>query len=93
MPKKVLGSSFDFDIYLVDELTAVGDAAFAAKSRAAFKSLSDHAGLIMVSHNERSLKDYCDAGIFLHEGQAHWFDKIDDALAAYKQAQTKPAVQ
>jgi len=42
------------------------------------------AGLIMVAHNESTLKQFCQAGILLHNGQAHWFDAIDDALTAYK---------
>ncbi len=82
--KFALSLVFDFEVYLVDELTAVGDAAFKKKSRAAFQELADHAGLIMVSHDERSLKEFCSAGIWLHEGRAHWFDNIDEALACYK---------
>lgn len=84
--KFALSLVFDFEVYLVDELTAVGDAAFRGKSRAAFQELADHAGLIMVSHDERSLKEFCSAGIWLHEGRAYWFDRIDEALACYKES-------
>lgn len=84
--KFALSLVFDFEVYLVDELTAVGDAAFKKKSRAAFQELADHAGLIMVSHDERSLKEFCSAGIWLHEGRAHWFENIDEALGRYKES-------
>lgn len=76
--------AFDFDVYISDEVTAAGDAAFRKKAANAFKKLADRAGLIMVAHNESTLKEFCHAGIWINEGKAHWFDKIDDALTAYK---------
>lgn len=79
-----LSLAFDFDVYISDEVTAAGDAAFRQKAAAAFKKLADHASLIMVSHGEGTLKQFCSAGIWIHEGKAHWFDQIDDALKAYK---------
>jgi capsular polysaccharide transport system ATP-binding protein len=84
--KFALSLAFDFEVYLVDELTAVGDAAFKKKSRQAFRDLADRAGLIMVSHDEKTLQEYCQAGIWLHQGKAHWFDRVDEALARYKES-------
>lgn len=79
-----LSLAFDFDVYISDEVTATGDAAFRKKAADAFKGLTNRAGLIMVSHSEGTLKQFCSAGIWLHQGQAHWFDQIDDAIKAYK---------
>lgn len=81
-----LSLAFDFDVYLVDEITAVGDAAFKKKTSKAFASLAERAGLVMASHGEDTLRQYCTAGILLSEGKTHWFDSIDDALAVYKQS-------
>jgi capsular polysaccharide transport system ATP-binding protein len=78
-----LSLAFDFDVYLVDEITAVGDAIFRQKTRKSFRKLANRAGLIMTAHNNATLKDFCEAGIWLDKGQAHWFDSIDDALQAY----------
>jgi capsular polysaccharide transport system ATP-binding protein len=78
--------AFDFDVYISDEVTGTGDAAFKKKAATAFKNLADHASLIMVSHGEGTLKQFCSAGIWLHQGKAHWFDQIDDALKAYKES-------
>ena len=83
-----LSLAFDFDVYISDEVTATGDAAFQKKALAAFKSLTNRASLIMVSHADGTLKEFCTAGIWLHEGKAHWFDRLDDALKAYKQSLT-----
>ena len=81
-----LSLAFDFEVYLIDELTAVGDAAFKKKARDAFLRLSDHAGLVMVSHDEKNLMQFCKAGILLQQGRAYWFDDIRDALSQYKQS-------
>jgi capsular polysaccharide transport system ATP-binding protein len=79
-----LSLAFDFDVYISDEVTAAGDAAFRKKAAEAFKKIADRAGLIMVSHGEGTLKEFCTAGIWLDKGRAHWFDDINDALKAYK---------
>ena len=81
-----LSLAFDFDVYITDEVTATGDASFRNKAAAAFRRLADRAGLIMVSHAEDTLRQFCSAGIWLHEGQAYWFDDIDDALQHYKES-------
>lgn len=80
-----LSLAFDFDVYISDEVTSAGDSAFRVKAAAAFKKLADRSGLIMVSHGEGTLKQFCSAGIWIHNGKAHWFDRIDDALQAYKE--------
>jgi len=82
-----LSLAFDFDVYISDEVTATGDAAFKKKAADAFKNLADHASLIMVSHGEGTLKQFCSAGILIQNGKAHWFDQINDALKAYKDSQ------
>jgi capsular polysaccharide transport system ATP-binding protein len=78
--------AFDFDVYISDEVTSTGDAAFRGKANQAFKNLADRASLIMVSHSDSTLREFCSAGIWLHEGRAHWFDDIADALKHYKES-------
>lgn len=70
----------DFDIYLVDEITSVGDAAFRQKTSAAFKSKATEADIIMVSHSHRTILDYCQSGIVIENGNIDYYDNIDDAL-------------
>lgn len=78
--------AFDFDVYISDEVTSTGDAAFRSKANKAFKGLVNRSSLIMVSHSDSTLREFCSAGIWLHEGKAHWFDAIDDALKHYKES-------
>ncbi|CAO1664951.1 MULTISPECIES: ABC transporter ATP-binding protein [Salinicola] len=81
-----LSLAFDFDVYLSDEATAVGDRAFKAKAKNAFKERVGRASLIMVSHGEGVLREFCEAGIVLEKGQAKWFDDIEEAISAYHEA-------
>lgn len=78
-----LSLAIDFDVYLSDEATAVGDKAFRAKASKAFKDRVGKASLIIVAHAENTLKELCQAGVLLEDGRATWFDDINDALAAY----------
>jgi capsular polysaccharide transport system ATP-binding protein len=32
------------------------------------------------------LRQFCRAGIWLHEARAHWFDDIDHALKHYRES-------
>lgn len=75
--------AFEFDVYLSDEATSVGDRNFKKKATQAFKERVDRASLIMVSHSEGIVRDLCDAGVYLEDGYAYWYDSIDDAIAAY----------
>ena len=84
--KFAMSLAFDFEVYLVDELTAVGDAAFRKKAQMAFKQLAGRGSVIMVSHSESTLREFCQSGIWLHDGQAHWFDELGDALTNYKES-------
>ncbi|EXI68587.1 MAG: Polysialic acid transport ATP-binding protein KpsT [Candidatus Accumulibacter adjunctus] len=79
-----LSLAFDFDTYISDEVTAAGDAAFRKKAAAAFQAMTNRAGLIMVAHDEGALKQFCQAGIFLYQAKALWFDDIGEAFKAYK---------
>ncbi|SEG55130.1 ABC transporter ATP-binding protein [Marinobacterium lutimaris] len=84
-----LSLAFDFDVYLSDEATAVGDRAFRAKATKAFSDRIGKASIIMVSHSEGILKDLCQSGIWLNQGQAIWFDDINEAIDAYHQSSGK----
>ncbi len=79
-----LSLAFNFDVYISDEVTAAGDANFKKKASDAFKNIVRQASVIMVSHDERALKDFCQSGILINDGKAYWFDHLEDALQAYK---------
>lgn len=72
-----------FDTYLVDEITAVGDANFRKKSSAVFLDRLQTSGALFVSHSTSMLRELCTAGAVLEKGQLTYFDKIDDAIAMH----------
>lgn len=76
--------AFDFDIYLTDEITSVGDARFRQKCIDVFTQKRQTASLIMVSHDMNTLRQQCDMGIVLQNGQLTLHDDIEDAIAVYQ---------
>ena len=72
-----------FDWYLVDEVTAVGDASFKKKSLAMFRSRLKDAGLLMVSHSINTIRNYCTSGLVLENGRATYFEDIAEAVDAH----------
>ena len=79
-----LSIAIEFDCYLIDEVTAVGDARFAARCRVEFAKRRKTSDVIMVSHAMTTIKEYCDRGIVLAGGQMHVFQNVDDAIELYK---------
>ncbi|OJY28937.1 ABC transporter ATP-binding protein [Gemmobacter sp. LW-1] len=73
-----------FDTYLVDEVTAVGDARFRKKSRTVFRDRMAQSGAILVAHDLNALRDYCDAGLILENGRLYVFDDLDEAITVHK---------
>lgn len=70
----------DFDCYLIDEVVAVGDSRFQARSQEElFVKRSDRA-LIIVSHDPHYLRHHCDRACVLHQGHLSQFATIDEAL-------------
>ena len=80
----------DFDVYLVDEITAVGDAAFKKKCSDAFKARRDRADVIMVSHSVGNIREYCDCGVVLEDGALVFHDDVEAAIAAHNRNMKKP---
>lgn len=75
-----------FDMYLVDEVTAVGDAAFRRETADLLKARLGQAGAIVVSHAPAQLRGICTAGAVLADGQLQMFDDLDEAIAVYQAA-------
>lgn len=73
----------DFQVYLIDEITAVGDAAFKRKCAAAFRAKLGYADIIMVSHSPGAIRQYCKAGVVLENGRLTYYDDVEAALEAH----------
>ncbi|WP_372893424.1 ABC transporter ATP-binding protein [Rhodosalinus sp.] len=73
-----------FDTYLVDEVTAVGDASFKSKSERLFKKRLQNSGAVVVTHQPGQVRRLCDRAGVLEKGQLHMYDDVEDALAHHK---------
>lgn len=78
-----LSMAIDFDCYLIDEITATGDARFAARCQQAFADRRSRSDVIMVSHSVGTIKDYCDRGAVLVDGRLMMFEDVDQAIDMY----------
>ena len=79
-----LSMAFKFDYYIVDEVTAVGDARFKEKCAQLFKERHKESSFLMVSHSLNILHDFCDAALYLGKNNQIWyFDSINDAIKNY----------
>jgi len=79
-----MSMAIEFECYLIDEITAVGDARFQERCRLAFDARRKNADLIMISHSMETIKNFCDRGAVLVDGQMILFPTVDGAISAYQ---------
>lgn len=80
-----LSMAFDFDYYLVDEVTAVGDASFRKRSADLIQEKRKASQFLMVSHNLNEIKKFCDIAVLVGRSGVELFTDVDAAIDAYKQ--------
>jgi capsular polysaccharide transport system ATP-binding protein len=78
--------AIEFDVYLIDEVTEVGDERFRRRCAEAFRRRMRHSDIILATHNAHTLRQYCDRGAVLADGALRLYDDIDEALADYRRA-------
>lgn len=69
-----------FDTYLVDEVTAVGDSAFRAKSDRMFKERMKNSGAVVVTHAMEQVRALCDAAAVLEDGKLFYYEDIEAGI-------------
>ncbi|NIZ15308.1 ABC transporter ATP-binding protein [Phaeobacter sp. HF9A] len=78
-----ISMALDFDTYLVDEVTSVGDSAFRRKSAAVFKARMKKSSAIVVTHSLIEVRNLCNAGAVLENGEVTYFDDVEEAIAKH----------
>ncbi|WP_195466778.1 ABC transporter ATP-binding protein [Escherichia coli] len=80
-----LSMAFKFDYYIVDEVTAVGDARFKEKCAQLFKERHKESSFLMVSHSLNSLKEFCDVAIvFKDDNVVSFHEDVQEGIEEYK---------
>ncbi len=74
----------DPEVLLIDEVLGVGDAKFRKKSRAVMASrIRSDKTVVLVSHNEDTINEYCDRVIWLDAGETQEIGQSEDVMSAY----------
>ena len=73
----------EFDNYLVDEVTAVGDANFRKKSSAVFARRMERSSAILVSHSMGEVREFCDAGVVMENGKLNYYPNLEEAIEVH----------
>lgn len=82
------------DVLLVDEVLAVGDAAFQQRCLEQMRSiLNDGTTLVFVSHDLSAVEATCSRGVWLDGGAVRTQGPVRDVIAAYKGSIEKIAAQ
>ncbi|MBT0585061.1 ABC transporter ATP-binding protein [Alteromonas oceanisediminis] len=74
----------DFDVYLIDEVTSVGDAKFRSRAKEALMEIRKGANIIMVSHQMNELRHFCDSAIVLDRGQLTFHNDLEQGIKRYQ---------
>lgn len=79
-----MSMAIPFDCYLIDEVTAVGDARFQKRCSDVFAERRRNADVIMVSHSMEVIREWCSQGIVLLNGRAVIYEDVNDAIEVYR---------
>ncbi len=69
-----------FDTYLIDEVVAVGDAIFRRKSGDLLRDRMRYSSAIVVSHSMPMVRQLCDVGAVLEDGDLTYYEDLDEAI-------------
>jgi capsular polysaccharide transport system ATP-binding protein len=83
--------AIEFDVYLIDEVTEIGDERFRQKCATAFRDRMQRSDIILVTHNSRTIRQYCDRGAVLANGRLDLYDDIAGALDRYQRLLAEPS--
>ena len=80
------------EVMVIDEVLAVGDAAFARKCYQALSNVKKSGRtMLFVSHDPLQVRRFCDRVLWLDQGRVRQIGKARDVIQAYLQASALPA--
>lgn len=75
----------EFDCYLIDEITAVGDAKFHEKCAAELFNKRGDRAMLIISHDVEYVRHHCTRFAVLNDGKLIFYPDFDQALGAHTQ--------
>ncbi len=80
-----ISMAMEFECYLVDEITAVGDQRFKEKYHNEFMKRRQNSSLLMVSHQPNTIKEFCDMAAVLFESKITLYDTVEEGMHVYSE--------
>jgi len=87
-----LSMSFDFDYYLIDEVTAVGDSNFKKKCNQILKEKLKKSNVIIASHSINLVRRFSDIIAIPYQADLILFNKIKEAVKFYEEIGNTSAI-
>jgi lipopolysaccharide transport system ATP-binding protein len=79
------------DIMIIDEVLAVGDAAFTRKSQKRIdEAAREGRTILLVSHSMQAVRKLCDKTILMDNGRIEFFGDTDQAIEKYEERSRPP---
>jgi len=79
-----LSMAINFECFLIDEVLAVGDSRFHRKCHDALFVHRAHCAMILVSHDQHIIRQYCSKALVLKAGRGRVFEDLDFAFKIYE---------
>jgi capsular polysaccharide transport system ATP-binding protein len=81
-----LSMAIEFDCYLIDEAMSAGDARFREKCSYELLDKRSDRSIILVSHEPKQMRSFCNVFYVLKNGQLSRFEEADSAYAFYQES-------
>lgn len=87
-----LSMAIEFDCFLIDEVMVVGDARFHERCHYELLHKRKDRGFILVTHDSKAMRLYCERVCVLHEGRLLEFEDVDQAYEFYETRTLAPVL-
>lgn len=79
-----MSMAVEYECYLIDEGFGPGDQTLLTKAQSMFAARKERAHLIVVSHNGKIIRNFCDKLAILHNGKLEVYEDIGEGIHRYK---------
>ncbi|MEP7300921.1 MAG: ABC transporter ATP-binding protein [Caldimonas sp.] len=79
-----ISMAVEFDCFLIDEVTSVGDSRFHEKCQVELFGKRGDRAMIIVSHHAETIREHCDRACVLSQGRLLEFADLDSAYGFYR---------
>jgi capsular polysaccharide transport system ATP-binding protein len=75
--------AFDYDYFLLDEITSVGDSSFRDTCKKWLLAKNQRHNIILVSHQMRTIRQFCHVAVLVQDQKLTLIEDIEEATAGF----------